>query len=93
MLADLCRSCSVQPTLILGGGGGENSDKYEKYINCLGSSTICHYFKKVYGYFFHDCNSAAFIVRWGDHLNVAIPQGDQKNFTHTVGGSLKIYKT
>ena len=34
MLADLCRSCSVQPTLILGGGRGggvgENSDKYEK---------------------------------------------------------------
>ena len=29
----------------------ENSDKYEKYINCLQSSTICHYCKKVYGYF------------------------------------------
>ena len=25
----------------------------------------------------------------GDHLNSAIPQGDQKNFTHTVGGITK----
>ena len=35
-----------------------------------------------------------FIMRWwwGDHLNSAIHQGDQKNFTHTVGGSLKIFK-
>ena len=40
-----------------------------------------------------EANSAAFIMRWGDHLNFAIPQEDQKNFTHTVGGSLKIYKT
>ena len=31
-------------------------------------------------------------MRWrrGDHLNFATPQGDQKNFTHTAGGSLKI---
>ena len=30
----------------------------------------------------------------GDHLNFAIPQGDQKNFTHAVGGeSQKIYRT
>ena len=29
----------------------------------------------------------------GDHLNFAIPRRGQKNFTHTVGGSLKIYKT
>ena len=42
-----------------------------------------------------ETNSAAFIMRWweGDHLNSAMHQGDQKNFTHTVGGSLKIYKT
>ena len=33
------------------------------------------------------------VVVGGDHLNSAIHQGDQKNFTHTVGGSLKIYKT
>ena len=31
-----------------------------------------------------EANSAAFIVR-GDQLNFAIPQGDKKNFTHTVG--------
>ena len=35
-----------------------------------------------------EANSAAFIMR-GGHLNFAILQGDQKNFTHTV----KIYKT
>ena len=33
-------------------------------------------------------------MRWweGDQLNSGIHQGDQKKFTHTVGGSLKIYK-
>ena len=33
------------------------------------------------------------VVGGGDHLNSTIHQGDQKIFTHTVGGSLKIYKT
>ena len=38
-----------------------------------------------------ETNSAAFIMRWGggNHVNSAIPQGDQKNFTHTVGGVTK----
>ena len=32
-----------------------------------------------------ETNSATFVMRWGDHLNSAIPQGDQKIFTHTIG--------
>ena len=28
-------------------------------------------------------------VGGGDHLNSAIPQGDQRNFTHTVRGNTK----
>ena len=38
-----------------------------------------------------ETNSATFIMRLGggDHLNSAIPQGGQKNVTHTVGGITK----
>ena len=45
----------------LGGGGEgvENSDKYEKYMICLEVfNNLSLYFKKVYGYFFHDCTKS-----------------------------------